>query len=110
MRFAHLSNPHSEWENIAESQRKIDEKLEALYELPINEFRKTPYQPPPLSVHAPEPGRDLDISESQVTVRDGTKIGVRIYRPLVVSKNHVLFFNIHGGGKDARTYTRRIVH
>ncbi|KAH7385685.1 lipase esterase family protein [Pyrenochaeta sp. MPI-SDFR-AT-0127] len=98
MRLAHLSNAHPEWEKVAERQKQIDEKLESIYKLPIEEFRKIPYQAPRLSDHTPVPGQDLTISVSQVVVRDGTKVGIRIYSPLAVTENHVLFFNIHGGG------------
>lgn len=99
MDFAHLSNPHPEWKKVAEAHKTIEEKLAYLYTLPIEEFRKIPYKPPPLSMDAPRPGEHVEISERQIPVRDGTEVGVRIYRPLVVSKNHVMFFNIHGGGK-----------
>ncbi|KAF2020075.1 lipase esterase family protein [Aaosphaeria arxii CBS 175.79] len=98
MRFAHLSDPHPEWKTVAEDHMKNEEKLSYLYDLPIEEFRKIPYRPPPLSVNVPQPGQHLQISERQIRVRDGTKISLRIYRPMMTTGNHVLFFNIHGGG------------
>lgn len=102
--FAHLSTAHSEWEEIAESHRAIEERLDKLYSLPIEEFRKVPYRPPPLPRNAPVPGQDLVISQSQVAVRDGTLLDVRIYQPLNVSDGHLLFFNVHGGGTDTKRF------
>lgn len=103
MNYAHLSDPHPEWKKVAEEYKRIEEKTAYLYALPIEEFRKVPYKPAPLSKDAPVPGQHVEISERQIPVRDGTEIGVRIYRPLVVTKSHVMFFNIHGGGKEPRS-------
>ncbi|OAL53562.1 lipase esterase family protein [Pyrenochaeta sp. DS3sAY3a] len=98
MAYAHLSDPHPEWKKVAEEYKKIEETTAHLWALPIEEFRKVPYKPAPLSKDAPKPGEHVEISERQIPVRDGTEIGVRIYRPLVITNNHVMFFNIHGGG------------
>lgn len=97
-----LSTPHPEWQEVAESHKAIEEKLDQLYSLPIEEFRKIPYRAAPLGTGAPEPGRDLKITESKVAVRDGTNVGIRIYQPLSEEKGRLLYFNIHGGGESLR--------
>lgn len=102
--FAHLAAAHPEWEKIAEDHQKIEAKLELLYGLPIEEFRKVPYRPAPLSRNAPIPGQDLTITQRMVAVRDGTLVNIRIYQPLNVTKGHLLFFNIHGGGEHIRKF------
>lgn len=102
-RYAHLSAVNPEWAKVAESHKAIEEKSAALYSLPIEEFRKVPYRPAPLPADAPVPGRDIDITQREVIVRDGTKIMVRIYQPAKLGKAHILFFNVHGGGKITST-------
>ncbi|KAJ3530541.1 hypothetical protein NM208_g9281 [Fusarium decemcellulare] len=97
-RVAHLSTPHPEWTKVAESHRVVEEKLSKLYSLPIDEFRKVPYRPAPLSANAPTPGNDLNITEREIEVRDGAMVALRIYQPIQLEKGHPLFFNIHGGG------------
>lgn len=98
--FTHLSEPHPEWTKVAENHRAVEERMAKLYSLPIEEFRKVPYRPAPLSATAPRPGHDLVITEQEVEVRDGTKISLRIYEPVQHSKGHPLYFNIHGGGQS----------
>ncbi|KAJ4322159.1 hypothetical protein N0V84_004994 [Fusarium piperis] len=94
---AHLSVPHPDWEQIAKDRDDLENKLDELYQKPIHEFRKVPYVPPPLPPNVPEPGRDISISDSSVTVRDGASIRIRVYKPLGIGKGHTLFLNIHGG-------------
>lgn len=93
-----LSSPHPEWMQVADARRLLDNKAKVLLSLSAEELRKIPYQPAPLSSNAPVPGLHLNISQRQVTVRDGTDILIRIYQPLRLSKGHLLYFNIHGGG------------
>ncbi|CAG9986532.1 unnamed protein product [Clonostachys byssicola] len=100
-RFFHLSMPDSEWLQVADKHAMVDEAAAKLYALPIEEFRKIPYQPPPLATYAPVEGRDIRIAESHVTVRDGTSIEVRIYQHISNEKSNSLtpiYYNIHGGG------------
>ncbi|KAK9777149.1 putative Lipase esterase family protein [Seiridium cardinale] len=87
-----------EWARVAPEHEKIERVIETLYSLPIAEFRKVPYRPPPMSTDVPIPGRDISIREAKVPVRDGHDISIRIYEPLNLGQNHMLFFNIHGGG------------
>ena len=98
-RFAHLSAIHPDWEQVAEGHKAIEQASLALYNLPIEEFRKVPYRAPPLPADAPVIGQDLTVKECKVPVRDGTFIRVRIYLPLTSNKHHLIFYNVHGGGK-----------
>lgn len=102
-RFSHLSTPDSEWLQVADEHAKADEAAAKLYALPIEEFRKIPYRPPLLASYAPVEGRDVQITKSHVTVRDGTSIGVRIYQYISNEKSTLfapIYYNIHGGGKN----------
>ncbi|KAK6077390.1 lipase esterase [Seiridium cupressi] len=87
-----------EWARVAPEHEKIERVIETLYGLPIAEFRKVPYRPPPISTDVPIPGCDISIREAKVPVRDGHDISIRIYEPLNLGQSHMLFFNIHGGG------------
>lgn len=100
-RFAHLSQAHPEWSKVASKQRALEPLAQRLYSLPLEEFRKVPYGPPPLPANTPVPGIDIIIREDEVIVRDGAKVKVRIYEPVHLSSCHLLFFNIHGGGSLA---------
>lgn len=97
-RYAHLSEPDPAWLEVAEAHAPLDELAAKMYSLPLNEFRKVPYKPGPLPANAPQPGRDVNIRTGEVVVRDGHKIGIRIYEPPVRRNDRLLFFNVHGGG------------
>lgn len=100
-RFAHLSNVHPEWEKVAARYKAVEQKMNELYSLPIEEFRQIPYRPPPIPAASPVLGTDINIREKEIVVRDGAQVGIRIYQPAVLGKGHLLFFNVHGGGKKA---------
>ncbi|KAJ4244009.1 hypothetical protein NW762_014622 [Fusarium torreyae] len=95
---AHLSAPDPDWEVVARSRAQVEEKLDALFQLPVEQFRQVVYVPPPLPADAPVPGQDITIHESHVTVRDGSSIRLRIYKPMNSTERNALFLNIHGGG------------
>lgn len=98
--FEHLSIPDPSWLQIAAKQQVIDKLADVLYSLPLDEFRKVAYKPPPLPADAPVIGGDIDVEHTKITTRDGTRIGLRIYRPIDHGSNHLLLFNIHGGGRS----------
>lgn len=98
--FQHLSIPDPSWLQIAAKQQGIDKLADEFYSLPLNEFRKVAYKSPPLPADAPVIGRDIDVEHTKITTRDGTRIGLRVYRPIDHESNHLLLFNIHGGGKS----------
>lgn len=41
----------------------------------------------------------IEIEDQTAPVRDGTKIGIRIYRPIKTQPNSILYLKAHGGGK-----------
>jgi hypothetical protein len=97
--YTQLSETNPAWESVASKQSEIDKISGKLLALPIEEFRKITYTPPPLPEDAPTPGKDLNITHCEVLVRDGTKISIRIYKTLDTTDAALLFFNVHGGGK-----------
>lgn len=98
--YTHFSDANSAWQSVASKQREIDKISRELLALPIEKFRKIAYKPPPLPEDAPIPGKDLNITQGEVSVRDGTRISIRIYKPLNPPDAALLFFNVHGGGKS----------
>jgi hypothetical protein len=99
LQFAHLSNPDPAWLQVATKQQSLEKLADELYSLPIAELREVAYRPPPLPANAPVIGRDITVARDELAVRDGARIGVRIYRPIDHGSNLLLFFNIHGGGR-----------
>ncbi|KAI9745056.1 MAG: hypothetical protein M1818_001334 [Claussenomyces sp. TS43310] len=97
-RHAHLSEVNPAWETVALKQKETDDLSRKLFALPIEEFRALQYRPPALPEDCPAPGRDINITHDEVSVRDGTKIGIRIYKPMKPLPHALLFFNAHGGG------------
>jgi hypothetical protein len=97
-RLNFLSTPHTEWMKVAAKQEAADKITKKAFKLPVEEFRKIPYKPPPVPSYAPVPGKDINIAETKVRVRDGVEIGIRIYRPLSKNPQKILFLNVHGGG------------
>jgi hypothetical protein len=96
--FTHLSIPDPYWLKVAAQQEALDKLADERYNLPIAEFRQVPYRPPPLPTNAPTIGEEIAVDQEEIAVRDGAKIGIRIYRPIDDETSHLLFFNIHGGG------------
>lgn len=97
-RHAFLSTMHPAWRTVAERHATTEKAASALYDLATEEFRKVPYRPPPLAADAPVPGRDVQISHREISVRDGAVIGLRIYEPVTKGNSRTVFFNVHGGG------------
>jgi acetyl esterase/lipase len=107
--YAHLSEMSPEWAEVAHQHEEIQKLADALYSLPLQEFRRVPYKSPALPKNVPVPDRDLTIEEDMVVVRDGYAIAIRIYQPLDQKENHPLFFNIHGGGASFESPTSMTV-
>ncbi|KAH8703863.1 lipase esterase family protein [Talaromyces proteolyticus] len=95
---AALAEQSDEWALVANLQKEKDELSRKLYALPVEQFRAAGYRPPPIPPDSPTPGKDLDIVQTEVEVRDGTKILIRIYTSTDHSPGSLLFFNAHGGG------------
>lgn len=93
-----LADTSEEWELVAAIQKKKDELSRKLIALPIEHYRAVGYRPPPIPEDSPVLGKDLNIVQKEVSVRDGTKILIRIYTSINPSRGSLLFFNAHGGG------------
>lgn len=87
-----------EWEVVADAQKQKDILTREAIALPIEKFRQIPYRPPPVPSEAAIEGRDINITEEWVTVRDGTDISLRVYTPIPRPERSMLVFNAHGGG------------
>lgn len=96
--FGFLSNPDPSWLQVAAKQQSLEKVADEFFNLPMSELRKVVYRPPLLPANAPIIGKDILVDQIEIAVRDGTKIGVRVYRPKDYGSNHLLFFNVHGGG------------
>jgi len=84
---------------FAPFREEIDKNFVVLWGLPMDEFKAAWLSAPvALPENPPEQGKDYEIEELQVPVRDGTKIGVRLYKPITPVENAVLVLKAHGGG------------
>jgi len=92
------TTPSPSWRLVEATQRQVDEISKRILSLPIAEIRKLGYRPPSLPQGVPEPGKDIEISTTEITARDGAQIQLRLYKPKVTDTDLPLFFNIHGGG------------
>ena len=96
-KYGYLSEIDPEFALLRE---ETDKNLAALWALPIDEFKVALANAPvPLPEDAPQPGKDYEVLEQQVPVRDGTKVGVRFYKPIKPVRNAVLVLKAHGGGE-----------
>jgi hypothetical protein len=95
---ADWSSPATAWHSVAAAQKKNDDIAREVLALPLAEFRALGYRPPPLPTNAPIPGKDIDISTLEITVRDGAKVSLRLFQPRMAEAGKLLFFNAHGGG------------
>lgn len=95
-RYGHLSKIHPEFELLKEA---IDQRFTTLWSLPLDDL-KTAYRTAPVALpeDAPQAGREYLVSDQEIPMRDGTKIGLRVYRPIKTKENAVLVLKAHGGG------------
>jgi len=95
-KYGYLSEIDPEFAPLRE---EIDKNFAALWQLPMDEFKAAWLSAPvPLPEDAPLQGKDYEIEELQVPVTDGTKVGVRLYKPIKPAKDAVLVLKAHGGG------------
>jgi acetyl esterase/lipase len=68
--------------------------------LPLGEL-KIAYRNAPVALpeDVPVAGEDYQVSDREISTSDGTKIGLRIYRPMQNKTGAVLVLKAHGGGK-----------
>ena len=97
-KYGHLSEIDPEFAPLRET---TDENFKALWALPMDEFKAGWLSAPiPLPEDAPQPGKDYEVLDQQAPVRDGTKVGIRIYKPLGKVSNATMVLKAHGGGEQ----------
>ena len=85
---------------FAPLREEIDKNFAVLWGLPMDEFKAAWLSAPvPLPENAPQQGKNYEIEELQVPVRDGANVGVRLYKPVKPVENGVLVLKAHGGGE-----------
>jgi hypothetical protein len=86
--------------DFAPLREETDKNLAVLWSLPLDEF-KTAWLNAPIALpeDAPQPGRGYQVSDEQITVRDGAKVGLRFYKPMEPVENAMLVLKAHGGGE-----------
>lgn len=82
---------------FAQMQKVVDDSQTQLWALPLDQIRALLKEPAPQFLPEDIP-QDLDIHDSEVAVRDGTKIGIRVYKAKDVRPHAPLLFSMHGGG------------
>lgn len=95
-RYGHLSKIHPEFEPLKET---IDKRFTALWSLPLDDL-KTAYRTAPVAFPegVPQAGKEYQVSDQEIPMRDGAKIGLRVYRPIKTKENAMLVLKAHGGG------------
>lgn len=96
-KYAHLSEIDPEFAKLKD---EADKNFAALWSLPLDEF-KAAWLSAPVAFpdNAPQPGLDYAVLEQVAPVSDGTKVGIRIYKPLKCEGRATLVLKAHGGGK-----------
>jgi hypothetical protein len=86
--------------DFAPLREETDKNFAVLWSLPMDEF-KTAWLNAPIALpeDAPQPGKDYQVSDQQIPVRDGAKVGLRFYKPMEPVENAMLVLKAHGGGE-----------
>lgn len=94
--YGHLSQLDPDF---APLQDQLDKNFAALWSLPLAEL-KDAYRNAPVALPegVPESGKDYEVSNQQIRMRDGTEIELRMYRPMKRVENATLVLKAHGGG------------
>ncbi|KAK4989958.1 hypothetical protein LTR50_002869 [Elasticomyces elasticus] len=94
--YGHLSEIDPEFEPLREA---TDAQFAQLWQMPMDEFKMAWLTTPPaLPPNCPVPGKHIEIVDQKAPVRDGTQIGIRIYRPIKPQSGSALYLKAHGGG------------
>ncbi len=95
-KYGHLSIIDPEFAPLKE---ETDKNFAALWSLPLDDFKIAWLTAPvALPEDVPHPGKDYEVADQQIPMRDGTKIGLRVYRPVKYAENATLVLKAHGGG------------
>jgi hypothetical protein len=96
-KYGYLSEIEPEFAPLRE---KTDKNFAVPWSLPMDGFKAVWLSAPvPLPEDAPQPGKDYLVSDRQVPVCDGTKVSVRLYKPIKPVNDAVLVLKAHGGGE-----------
>lgn len=91
-KYAHYSDIDPEFEKVkAVTEKMVDQ----LFSLPVKEMRAAFAVEPPRPEDFPE---NIETEDKDVTVRDGAKIPIRIYKAPDVKPDATLYYVMHGGG------------
>ena len=95
-KYGHLSKIDPVFEPLREA---IDSRFAALWTLPLDDL-KTAYRtaPPGSPEGVPELGNEYQVRDLDFPARDGTKIGLRIYKSMRPREQAMLVLKAHGGG------------
>ncbi|KAK4942715.1 hypothetical protein LTR66_014679 [Elasticomyces elasticus] len=94
--YGHLSETDPEFAPLREA---TDAQFAQLWQMPMDEFKMAWLTTPPaLPPNCPVPGKHIEIVDQKAPVRDGTQIGIRIYRPIKPQSGSALYLKAHGGG------------
>ncbi|EXJ84559.1 hypothetical protein A1O3_05228 [Capronia epimyces CBS 606.96] len=95
-KYGHLSEIDPDFAPLKE---EADKNFAALWSLPLDEFKAAWLTAPvALPNNAPQPGQEYSVVDQEAPVRDGSRIGLRVYKPLDPPTNAVLVLKAHGGG------------
>lgn len=96
-KHGHLSEIDPEFAKLKDD---ADKAFAELWSLLLDEF-KAAWLSAPVAFpdNAPQPGIDYTVLEQVAPVRDGSKVGIRIYKPLNAESGATLVLKAHGGGQ-----------
>ena len=95
-KYGHLSEIDPDFALL---KKGLDQQFAQLWSLPLDEFKSAWLNAPlVLPEDVPQPRKDYEVEDQQATARDGTKLGVRLYKPKPGTGSGVLVLKAHGGG------------
>jgi hypothetical protein len=96
--YGHLSEMDPAF---AKLRAETDKAFAALWALPLEEFKSAWLTAPvALPADVPQPGKDYEVADTEMTLAEGARIGLRVYKPSNPPANAVLVLKTHGGGKS----------
>ncbi|KAF2665219.1 lipase esterase family protein [Microthyrium microscopicum] len=91
-KYSHYSDADPEFAPI---QNDVAKMIDEVFALPLDQMRNAFSQPGPLPEDSP---KDVTTKDMEISVRDGSKIGIRIYKRKGLGADALLFLVLHGGG------------
>ena len=95
-KYGHLSKMDPDFAPMKEG---VDQQFDTMWALPIEDFKSAWVNAPlVLPDDVPQPGKDYEVEDREASVRDGTKLGVRLYKPKPGAGSDTMVLKAHGGG------------